>query len=69
VRTYLKKPFPKIGIVDWLKVRALGSSPSTVKKTPKPTNFVQRAIYKFLRANGRKTLGSLCRRGKGAWQF
>jgi hypothetical protein len=27
--TYLKKPFTKIGLVEWLKVKALSSSPST----------------------------------------
>jgi hypothetical protein len=29
---YLKKPFTKIGLVEWLKVKALSSSPSTTKK-------------------------------------
>jgi hypothetical protein len=29
---YLKKPFTKIGLVECLKVKALSSSPSTVKK-------------------------------------
>jgi hypothetical protein len=28
-RPYLKKPFTKIGLVEWLKVKALSSSPST----------------------------------------
>jgi hypothetical protein len=28
VRPYLKKPFTKIGLVKWLKVKALNSSPS-----------------------------------------
>jgi hypothetical protein len=28
----LKKPFTKIGLVEWLKVKALSSSPSTAKK-------------------------------------
>jgi hypothetical protein len=39
VRSYLKKPFTKIGLVEWLKVKTLSSSPSTAKtkqnKTPK----------------------------------
>jgi hypothetical protein len=26
-----KKPFTKLGLVEWLKVKALSSSPSTVK--------------------------------------
>jgi hypothetical protein len=32
VRPYLKTPFTKIGLVEWLKVKALNSSPSTTKK-------------------------------------
>jgi hypothetical protein len=36
-RPYLKKPFTKIGLVEWLKVKALSSSPNTTKtKTKKP---------------------------------
>jgi hypothetical protein len=31
-RPYLKKPFTKIRLVEWLKVKVLGSSPSTAKK-------------------------------------
>jgi hypothetical protein len=30
-----KKPFTKIGLVEWLKVNALSSSPSTAKKKKK----------------------------------
>jgi hypothetical protein len=30
--THLEKLFIKIGLVEWLKVKALSSSPSTVKK-------------------------------------
>jgi hypothetical protein len=30
-RHYLKKPFTKIGVVEWLNVKALSSSPSTTK--------------------------------------
>jgi hypothetical protein len=29
MRPYLDKPFTKIGLVEWLKVKALSSSPST----------------------------------------
>jgi hypothetical protein len=29
---YLKKPFTKIGLVEWLKVNALSSSPSSAKQ-------------------------------------
>jgi hypothetical protein len=32
VRSYLEKPFNKIGLVGWLKVKDLNSSPSTDKK-------------------------------------
>jgi hypothetical protein len=32
VRPYLKKPFTKIGLIEWLKVKALSSNPSTAKK-------------------------------------
>jgi hypothetical protein len=31
-RPYLGKPFTKTGLVEWLKVKALSSSPSTEKK-------------------------------------
>jgi hypothetical protein len=37
-RPYLKKPFTKIGLVEWLKVKAPSSSPSTAKKTKTKTN-------------------------------
>jgi hypothetical protein len=30
--SYLKKPFTKIGLVKWLKVKAMSSSPSIAKK-------------------------------------
>jgi hypothetical protein len=32
MRTYLKKPFTKMGLVEWLKMKALSSSPSTSNK-------------------------------------
>jgi hypothetical protein len=35
MRPYLEKPFTKIGLVEWLKVWALSSSPSTGKKKKK----------------------------------
>jgi hypothetical protein len=31
LRPYVEKPFTKIGLVGWLKVMALSSSPSTKK--------------------------------------
>jgi hypothetical protein len=37
MRPYLKKPFTKIGLVEWLKVKALSSSPSTAKTKNKQT--------------------------------
>jgi hypothetical protein len=33
VRPYLEKPSTKIGLVEWLKVKALSSSPNTARKT------------------------------------
>jgi hypothetical protein len=35
MRPYLEKPFTKIELVEWLKVKALSSSPSTAKKKKK----------------------------------
>jgi hypothetical protein len=32
MRHYLEKPFTKIGLVEWLKVKALDSNSSTTKK-------------------------------------
>jgi hypothetical protein len=32
MRPYFKKPFTKIGLVEWLKVNALSSCSSTEKK-------------------------------------
>jgi hypothetical protein len=32
MRPYLEKPFTKIGLVEWLKVKVLSSSPSNAKK-------------------------------------
>jgi hypothetical protein len=32
MRPYLKKPFTKIGLLGWLKVKDLSLSPSTTKK-------------------------------------
>jgi hypothetical protein len=31
MRSYIEKPFTKIGLVEWLQVKALSSSPSTPK--------------------------------------
>jgi hypothetical protein len=35
MRSYLKKPFTKTGLVEWLKVKALSSNSSTTKKKKK----------------------------------
>jgi hypothetical protein len=32
LRPYLEKPFTKIGLVEWLKVKALSSNSNTEKK-------------------------------------
>jgi hypothetical protein len=34
-RSYLEKPFTKIGLAEWLKIKAPSSSPSTAKKKKK----------------------------------
>jgi hypothetical protein len=34
-RPYLEKPFTTIGLMEWLKVKALSSRPSTTKKKKK----------------------------------
>jgi hypothetical protein len=41
VRPYLEKPFTKIGLVEWLKVKALSSTPSTAKKKKKKKKSTQ----------------------------
>jgi hypothetical protein len=38
-RPYLEKPFTKIGLVEWLKMKALSSSPSTAKKKEKKRKY------------------------------
>jgi hypothetical protein len=43
-RPYLKKSFTKIWLVEWLKVKALSSSPSTSKKKKKRK---EKLIYKI----------------------
>jgi hypothetical protein len=47
-RPCLEKPFTKIGLVKWLKVKALSSSPSTKKKKLKkktPLTVLQEFYY------------------------
>jgi ribosomal protein S21 len=47
MRPYLKKPTTKVGLVEWLKVKALSSNPSTKKKKKKNHTVVgaQRKTY------------------------
>jgi phage replication-related protein YjqB (UPF0714/DUF867 family) len=45
MRLYLKKPFPKIELVEWLKVKALSSSPSISKKKKKSYYHVTSASF------------------------
>jgi hypothetical protein len=40
-RPYLEKPFRKIQLVEWLKVKALSSSPSTAHTQKKVQNWLQ----------------------------
>jgi hypothetical protein len=42
---HLEKPFTKIGLVEWLKVKALSSSPSTAKKKKKKKRKTRLSIY------------------------
>jgi hypothetical protein len=37
VRPYLEKPFIRIGLVEWFKVKALSSNPSVEKKSNRLT--------------------------------
>jgi hypothetical protein len=34
-QVYLEKPFTKLGLMEWLKVKALSLSPSTAKRKKK----------------------------------
>jgi hypothetical protein len=40
VRLYLEKPFTKIGLVKWLKVRALSSNSRYQKKVYERVNYI-----------------------------
>jgi hypothetical protein len=49
MRPYLEKSFTKIGLVEWLKVKALSSSPSTTKKkNPNNKNQMVVTVVLFL---------------------
>jgi hypothetical protein len=41
LRDYLGKPFTKIGLVEWLEVKALSSSPRTAKKNKEKRKKVE----------------------------
>jgi hypothetical protein len=41
MRPYLEKLFTEIGLVEWLKVKALSSSPSTKKKKKKKVKMLK----------------------------
>jgi hypothetical protein len=44
VRPYLEKPLTKVGLLEWLKVKALSSSPSTAKKKKKKKEIEETQI-------------------------
>jgi hypothetical protein len=48
-RPYLEKPFTKIGLVEWLKLKALSSSPSSTQK--RLSLYVLQAGLKFWSSN------------------
>jgi hypothetical protein len=51
VRPYLKTPFTKKGLVEWLKVKALNSSPSSEKKKKKLKRsgaFLLHFLYRYV---------------------
>jgi hypothetical protein len=45
VGPYLEKPFTKIGLVEWLKVKALNSRPSTAKQNKTKKNLFNLEPY------------------------
>jgi hypothetical protein len=49
MRPYLEKSFTKIGLVEWLKVKALSSSPSTAKKKKKINNLIKKWAHELNR--------------------
>jgi hypothetical protein len=51
LRPYLKKPFTKIGLVEWLKVKALSSNPSTSKK--KKRRVTEKKTEKSIKLTGK----------------
>jgi hypothetical protein len=51
MRHYLEKPFTKIGLVEWLKVKALDSNSSTTKKKKLWQNMHNNSIYQVCNLN------------------
>jgi hypothetical protein len=47
----LKKPITKIGLVEWLKVKTLSSSPSTTKTIIKCVYFTRLCIISIAQAD------------------
>jgi hypothetical protein len=56
----LKKPFTKIGLVAWLKVKALSSNPSTAKKKKRERDLEYSGTQTFYDASTRRS---------GCWNF
>jgi hypothetical protein len=63
MRPYLKKSFTKIGLVGWLKMKVLSSSPSTANKTKtKPHNNATQSTPRLSFSNKHTGLdGVVCR--------
>jgi hypothetical protein len=60
---YLEKPFTKIGLMEWLKVKALSSSPSTAKEKKKKSGSIwikEFAMFAQLNFDLLWVSGSLC---------
>jgi hypothetical protein len=47
MRPYLKKSFSKIGLVEWLKVKALSSNPSNAKRKEKKEKKYLLSTYMY----------------------
>jgi hypothetical protein len=45
-RPYLEKFFTKIGLMEWLKVKALSSSPSTTKRKKEKKKYLNKKWQK-----------------------
>jgi hypothetical protein len=58
-----KKPFTKIGLVEWLKVKALSSGPNTAKKKKKERKRKEKKIQVLKGPDG----GNLVSPSEGAW--